>query len=252
VSNDQTGNVMYNLHLSPEQLEIRDTVRDFGAQKIKPIVLDSQRLDACDRHLPMELLHQASLMGLRTLALSEAAGGAGADHLTCCLVTEELAACDADFAATFAETSWLGHVLFDRVVTDDQRERFLPKFLKDGGFHLAVASNEGSARLGIHYHRSPSDTPAPKITATKVGGDWIVNGTVDCVINAPIAGLLAVFVTIQGRAAAAALLVPGGARRESRCTLTRTRGCTASPAPSYLRTAACRATISSATTPLHC
>jgi alkylation response protein AidB-like acyl-CoA dehydrogenase len=202
---------MYNLHLSPEQLEIRDTVRDFGAQKIKPILLDSQRLDARDRRLPKGLLYQASRIGMRTLALSEAVGGAGADHLTCCLVAEELAACDADFAATLAETSSLGHILFDQVMTDDQRERFLPKFLEDDDFHLAAVSNEGSARLGIHYHRPSSDATVPMISATKAGSDWIINGTADCVTNAPIAGLFAVLVTMLGRADAVALLVPAGA-----------------------------------------
>jgi alkylation response protein AidB-like acyl-CoA dehydrogenase len=202
---------MYNLHLSPEQLEIRDTVRDFGAQKIKPILLDSRRLDARDRRLPMDLLYQASQIGMRTLALSESVGGAGADHLTCCLVTEELAACDADFAATLAETSWLSHILFDQVMTDDQRERFLSKFLEDDGFHLAVAGNEASTRLGIHYHRPTSDATASKISATKAGSDWIINGTADCVTNAPIAGLFAVLVTMPGRANPAALLAPAGA-----------------------------------------
>src|SRR6185295_4708546 len=98
---------MYNLHLSAEQLEIRDTVRDFVAQEIKPVVLKADRLDAGDRSLPTALLDQASQMGLRTLALSEAAGGAGADNLTCCIVTEELAAGDADIAAVLSETSAL-------------------------------------------------------------------------------------------------------------------------------------------------
>ncbi|MBO0759182.1 MAG: acyl-CoA dehydrogenase family protein, partial [Bradyrhizobiaceae bacterium] len=90
---------MYNLHLSAEQLEIRDTVRDFVEREIRPVVLKAERLDACDRRLPMELLNKASQMGLRTLALSEDLGGAGADHLTWCIVTEELAAGDADIAA---------------------------------------------------------------------------------------------------------------------------------------------------------
>src|SRR5262249_58544343 len=77
---------MYNLHLTPEQLEIRDTVRDFGTREVRPVVLRSDRLDVRDRTLPMALLDQASRMGLRTLALSEAAGGRGAAHITCCLV----------------------------------------------------------------------------------------------------------------------------------------------------------------------
>ena len=37
---------MYNLHLSPEQLQIRDTVRDFVAGAIKPLALKPERLEA--------------------------------------------------------------------------------------------------------------------------------------------------------------------------------------------------------------
>ena len=86
---------MYNLHLSAEQLEIRDTVRDFVTREVKSVVLNADRLDACDRRLPMALLDKASQLGLRTLTLAEDQGGAGADQLTSCIVTEELAAGDA-------------------------------------------------------------------------------------------------------------------------------------------------------------
>ena len=90
---------MYNLHLSAEQLEIRDTVRDFVDGVIKPVALKADRLDAGDRSLPMDVLDQASQMGLRALALSEDLGGAGADMLTACIVAEELGAGDADIAS---------------------------------------------------------------------------------------------------------------------------------------------------------
>src|SRR5881392_1283545 len=122
---------MYSLHLSPEQLQIRDTVRDFVAQEIKPRALAPQRLEASARPILAEVLDQASQLGLRTLALSEEAGGAGADNLTCCIVTEELAAGDPDLAAALAETSALGHMLFDQGMSPGQRDRFLPQFLKD-------------------------------------------------------------------------------------------------------------------------
>src|SRR5712691_8668871 len=112
---------MFNLHLSPEQLEIRDSVRDFVEREIKPFSLKAERLEALDRRLPMELLDQASRMGLRALALSEERGGAGADALTSCMVTEELAAGDPDIAATLAETSALGHILFDQLMSSEQR-----------------------------------------------------------------------------------------------------------------------------------
>src|SRR6266566_845663 len=103
---------MFNLHLSPEQLEIRDTVRDFVAQEVKPRALAPARLEAKERPLLIDVLDKASQLGLRTLALSEELGGAGADTLSCCIVTEELALGDPDIAAVLAETSALAHDLF--------------------------------------------------------------------------------------------------------------------------------------------
>ena len=114
---------MYNLHLSAEQLEIRDTVRDFVTREIKPAALKADRLDVQDRSLLTAQIDAASQLGLRTLALSEALGSAGADALTSCIVTEELAAGDADIAGILSETSRLAHLLFDRAMNDAQRDQ---------------------------------------------------------------------------------------------------------------------------------
>src|SRR6188768_3874615 len=114
---------MYNLHLSPEQIEFRDTVRGFVNDEVKPVTLKADRLDLADRSLPMDVLRKASRMGLRTLALPEDMGGGGADALTCCIVTEELAVGDTDVAAVLAETSSLGLRLF-AAMTAEQRARF--------------------------------------------------------------------------------------------------------------------------------
>src|SRR5262249_37283626 len=108
---------MYDLRLSPEQLQIRDTVRDFVAEVIKPLALKPEHREARARPLLVEALDQAAQMGLRTLALSEEQGGAGADNLTCCIVTEELAVGDPDIAAVLAQTSTLAQALFDRLMT---------------------------------------------------------------------------------------------------------------------------------------
>jgi alkylation response protein AidB-like acyl-CoA dehydrogenase len=188
---------MYNLHLSAEQLEIRDTVRDFVTSVIKPVVLAADRLDAGDRRLPLDLLDHASQMGLRTLALSEERGGAGADNLTCCIVTEELAAGDADVAAALSETSRLGHILFDQAMTEAEYEGFLPNFLDDDRYHLAFAGREpgDDTRLGVNYHRPVATGHKLKTTAMSSGDSLVINGLKDCVANAPIAKLFAVEVT---------------------------------------------------------
>jgi len=204
---------MYSLQLNPEQLEIRDTIRDFVTREIKPVALKAERLDLCDRSLLTDLLDQASQMGLRSLALSEERGGAGADALTSCIVTEELAAGDADIAAVLSESSRLAHVLFDQAMNGAQREAFLPNFLSGDRYHLAFAGHESGAdtRLGINYHRPAASDVTVKTTAVKSGGDFIVNGVKDCIANAPVAGLFAVLVQLPGRPAASVLLVPGNA-----------------------------------------
>jgi alkylation response protein AidB-like acyl-CoA dehydrogenase len=182
---------MYELHLTAEQIEFRDTVRDFVNDEIKPVTLNAQRLDAGDRRLPIDVLRKASQIGLRTLALPEELGGVGADGVTCCIVTEELAAGDADVAAVLAETCALGRLLFAKM-TAEQRERF-KAFLDDDDFHLALACREpgDDSALGINYHcAAPAMVLATK--ATRSGDHWIIDGAKDCVANAPIAKLIAV------------------------------------------------------------
>ena len=58
---------MYNLHLTPEQLEFRDTVRDFVEAEIKPAALHPDRLQPFEKPLLADLLDKAAQMGLRTL-----------------------------------------------------------------------------------------------------------------------------------------------------------------------------------------
>jgi alkylation response protein AidB-like acyl-CoA dehydrogenase len=188
---------MYDLRLSPEQLEIRDTVRDFVAAEVKPLALEPKRMEGSARPLLMGALDKAAQMGLRTLALSEELGGAGADHLTRCIVTEELAVGDPDVAAVLAQTSTLARALFDRLMTPEQRERFLPAFLADDGYHLALAEHEPDQEtaLGIDYHRPRTSGVALKTTAARSGDAWVINGTKDRVANAPIAKLFAVQVS---------------------------------------------------------
>src|SRR5258708_37192904 len=106
---------MFDLHLSAEQREIRDAVRDFAAREVKPAALAPGRLEPFEKPLLTELLDQASRMGLRTLALPEERGGAGADNLTCCIVTEELAVGDPDIAAVLAEKRMPGRGVERRV-----------------------------------------------------------------------------------------------------------------------------------------
>ena len=150
---------MYSLQLSSEQLEIRDTVRDFVTREIKPVALKADRLDQCDRTLLSDLLDQASQMGLRSLALSEDRGGAGADALTSCIVTEELAAGDADIAAVLTESSRLAHVLFDQCMNDAQRDALAAEVSRRRPLSSRLRRPRAGQRYSARRQLSPAGGP---------------------------------------------------------------------------------------------
>ena len=200
---------MYDLHLTPEQLEFRDTVRDFVEAEVKPAALAPKRLEPFEKPLLTDVLDKASQMGLRALALSEAAGGAGADGLTACIVLEELGAGDVDVATVMAQTSTLAPALFDRLMTPAQRTRYLSKFSSDERFLLAYAGHAPDAGAGWSYHRPLAADAGAVPVAVKQGNEWVINGAVAFVANAPLAKLFAVQVrTDPKRSAVSTLLVP--------------------------------------------
>jgi alkylation response protein AidB-like acyl-CoA dehydrogenase len=184
---------MVSFQLTPDQLEFRDTVRDFVEGEIKPRALHPGRLQPFEKPLLTDLLDKAAQMGLRTLSLSEDAGGTGADGLTSCIVMEELGAGDVDLASVLGQTSALAHVMFDKLMTAEQKKRFLSKFVEDDRYHLAFAGREPGAGAGWSYHRPMAAADgAAEPAAVKQGNDWMINGTLQFVPNAQVAKLFAV------------------------------------------------------------
>ena len=206
---------MYSLHLSAEQLEFRDMIRDFVTQDVKPVAIKSERLEPFEQPLLTDFVDKASQMGLRSMALSEENGGAGADALTSCIVAEELAVGDVDIAAVLAETSALSHILFDKLMSPEQRKRFLPAFTSDDRYHLAYAGREPETdtRIGIGYHQKrPAGGIATKAKRAS-NGDWVINGAKSDIVNAPVAKLFIVSAEaeVDGKSGAHLFIVPAGA-----------------------------------------
>jgi alkylation response protein AidB-like acyl-CoA dehydrogenase len=183
---------LFNLQLTAEQIEFRDTVRDFVQNEVKPAAIHPDRLQPFDKPLLADLLDHASRMGLRTLSLSEEAGGAGADALTACIVLEELAAGDVDLATAIACTSSLAQAV-NEAMSAEQRKRFVPDLAEDSRYHLALVAHDYEVDRAWQYHRPPADEAAGEPTATRQSnGEWVIDGEVAGVANAPIAKLFIV------------------------------------------------------------
>ena len=206
---------MYDLQLTPEQIEFRDALRDFVNQELKPAAIDPKRLEPFEKPLMTDFLDQLSQMGLRSLALPEEAGGAGADLLTSCVLLEEIAVGDVDLAVVLGETSLLARAAH-AAMNDDQRKRWMGKFEGGERFHLALIARDADIGRGWSYHQalSEEDAPAgtPEVSAKRDGKGWVINGLAPFVSNAPVAGMFIVQAKIEDGSGSVTVLIGSDAK----------------------------------------
>lgn len=205
---------MVDLHLTPEQIEFRDAIRDFINTEVKPAAIDPRRLEPFEKPLMTNFLDQLAQMGLRGLALPEAAGGAGADLLTVCVLLEEIAVGDIDLAVVLGETALLANAAHS-AMSEAQKKRWLQKFEANDRFHLAMIARDETAARAWSYHQAvpeDADFPGdPEVTATRDGKGWVLNGLAPFVSNAPVAGLFIVQARISDGPGTVTVLVDAGA-----------------------------------------
>ena len=82
---------MVDFSLTEQQMMLRNTVRKFVREEVIPVRDHLDREPDPKKGFSWDLLRKADALGLRTLSLSEADGGIGADIVTRCVVGEEMA-----------------------------------------------------------------------------------------------------------------------------------------------------------------
>ena len=173
--------------LNEEQSRWREIAREFAESVIKPDVLRRDRLPTAAERIPWDWIRQADQLGLRTLGVPKAFGGAGADIMTLCLAGEELAAGDLGFAVILDQCWKMAHILKD-AMTPEQQKRFIPPFVADPEATTAIGFTEpgaGSDHQG--YYDSPDIDF--RTTAARDGDSYVINGTKRYVSNGCMAKL---------------------------------------------------------------
>jgi alkylation response protein AidB-like acyl-CoA dehydrogenase len=164
-----------DFRLTEEQEMIRDMVRDFAQNEVKPVALEyDQKQDPMDC-VPWDLLKKASELGLRTAAIPEKFGGVGADYPTLALILEELGAADQGFA-TIIRGCYTESPRLVGELTPELRDEWLTKFMEDDTFLLGLARSEPDAGTDSHFLY---DEPGASIQtyAVKDGDEYVINGT---------------------------------------------------------------------------
>jgi alkylation response protein AidB-like acyl-CoA dehydrogenase len=185
---------MVDFQPSEDQQLIRDMVREFAAEQIRPVTRQTDETGAA----PEALIQQAWELGLVQNSIPEEYGGHGGAHsaITSALVCEELAWADLSIALHILAPRLVAEPVLD-LGSDAQRRAVLPGFT---GARYAA----GSAAItepAFNY-----DVRAMQTTATRASGDLLLNGAKCFVPLAAEAEQILVYA--RGEEGVTAVLVP--------------------------------------------
>lgn len=183
--------------LTETQAAIRDTIRAYAQDKIRP---RSASFEAAGTY-PPELFTEMAAMGLMGMTAPEEAGGAGTDYVSYALALIEIGAADGALSTI---VSIQNSIMVSGILKDGsaaQKTHYLP-LLTSGRAIGAFALTEADAG---------SDASAIRCRATKVGGGWRIDGTKQFITSGKIAGLamvVAVTDPAAGKKGISTFLVP--------------------------------------------
>ena len=163
-----------NFALTEEQITFRDRVRAYCDEHVRPQALEREWIADPGERIPWDWIEDLSKMGVRTMAVPKQYGGPGSDTISVCTIVEELSAADLGLGVIMDQTIKF-IPLITTVCSDEQRQRFLPEFLADDRYLLAVGLHEDGAGSD---HFLPYNEPGhgAKMTAVRDGSDWVLNG----------------------------------------------------------------------------
>ena len=167
-----------NFEYTEEQRMIRDMVRDFVENEVRPQI---QSIEYEGKY-PRDLVKKMADLGLMGLIIPEEYGGAGADNIAYSLSVEELSRVSASLAITMSVNCSVCCFPIYTFGNEDQKRKYLVPCSKGeilGGFAL-TEPNAGS------------DATAQQTTAVRKGDYYIINGTKNWVTNGQEAQILIV------------------------------------------------------------
>jgi butyryl-CoA dehydrogenase len=188
-----------NLELTEEQKLLQKTVREFADSEVKPL---AKELDETGR-FPRETFQKAAELGLTGIALPEAEGGAGFDHVAYSIVIEEISRCCASTGVILSVQNSLYCDPIHRFGTAEQKKKFLEPF----------ARGEKIGCYALTEPQAGSNAAALQTKAARKGDKYIVNGTKAWITNGGAADAAIVYVNTdppKGEKGITALVVEKG------------------------------------------
>ena len=183
--------------LSPEQTTIRDTLRRYARERLRP----TAGLRDQTRAFPHDELAELAEMGLMGMLVPPDWNGAGLDYLSMAVVLEELAAGDGALSTIVSVNNSVVCGPLLQFGSAEQKNTFLKP----------LAAGQKLGCFCLTEPQAGSDASALRTRATRKGNDYILNGSKQFITsgkNADIAIVLAMTDQQAGKNGISAFIVP--------------------------------------------
>jgi len=188
-----------NLELTEEQQLLQKSVREFAEAEVKPLAKENDETGK----FPRGLFQKAAELGLTGVAIPEAEGGAGMDHISYAIVVEEISRVCASTGVILSVQNSLYCDPVHRFGTDEQKKKFL----------LPFARGEKIGCYALTEPQAGSNAAALATKAVRKGDKYVINGTKAWITNGGAADAAIVYVNTQpekGEKGITALVVEKG------------------------------------------
>src|SRR5262250_2338428 len=169
-----------DLALTDDQLLLQKSVREFAESEVKPRARENDEIG----RFPRDLFAKTAELGLTGVALPEAEGGAGFDHVAYAIVIEEISRCCASTGVILSVQNSLFCDPIHRYGSDEQKKKFLQPFTR-------------GEKIGCYALTEPqagSNAAALQTKAVRKGDKYAVNGTKAWITNGGVADAAIVYV----------------------------------------------------------
>lgn len=178
-----SSSAQMDLALSENQLMIKDMIRKFGEEHIKPYIREWDE----SQHFPIECMKQLGELGLLGIFVPVEYGGSGFGYAEYVTAISELGKIDPSVALSVAAHNSLctGHIYYHG--SDEQKRKYLPK----------LATGEWIGAWGLTEPNTGSDAGNMRTTAVRKGNGWVINGSKNFITHG-ISGDVAVVMARTG------------------------------------------------------
>ncbi len=164
--------------LSEEERLVRDTVREFVEDKVKPIIEECHR----EARTPLELVPEMGRLNLFGATIAEY-GLPGLNNVAYGLIMQELERGDSGLRSFVSVQSSLVMYPIYTFGSPEQKDRWVP----------ALASGEAIGCFGLTEPDFGSNPGGMRTTARRDGDSWVLNGSKQWITNGTLADVAVVW-----------------------------------------------------------